>query len=258
MRRVFLLLGLIAGLLLLPSCWKRRTEGFKWYKIALCGSKNLPPSTSLGTFTYLGRGSQAYVFVQEKTGMVLKLFRTERGQFFRVPKVPIYSIYEACHLAFSEAKEETGLIDASMGRASYHVECIGPLGQKRTLFLDNHLFVLQKKATPFAEALFLGYQGGYLEELLDSFLFLVQKRIEKNLRNQDPSVFRNFGFVGKEAIELDFGVYEKGLERFEERTRYTKKVTKWLEEHAPEWVDPWEEKVSLWESCVFASPSSSV
>ena len=196
-------------------------------------------------FTYLDRGAQAFVFASKDDKYVLKLFRYDRALTQKKGKAKntkekINTLFNACILAFREAKEETGVLFIHINTGKGNLPAIslrGPLGQKVKLPLDKYRFVIQKKVESFEKTLFDAARKGILNERIDSFLQMLNTRINKGISNLDPSLSKNFGFLDGRAVELDFGNYSKQLSSKEkELKRYTSRLRKWLVDNAPEAV----------------------
>ena len=101
--------------------------------------------------------------------------------------------------------------------------------------------MVQKKAAPFEATLFKASLEGDLKSLF-SFLFFSfwPARLEKGIWNEDTSLGSNFGFLGSQAIEIDFGRYvqrDRFLDsKFQEMEmkRFTNKLRTFISLYLPD------------------------
>lgn len=257
MKRLLFLLSFCAVVFAIPSSFKRLSCGFKlpkiWLDLPACAKWEVTPDLSKEEihsilsqqFTYLDRGSQCYVFVSKDDRYVVKLFRYDRALTKKKGKTDatmdkVDALFNACILAYTKAKEETGVLFLHLNPTQDQLPSLnlrGPLRQKIRLPLDNYQFVIQKKADSFERALFDVSKSDGMKQRIDAFLKMVSARIDKGIINLDPSLSRNFGFLEGKALEIDFGNYAEGVVSKEnEMRRYTKRLRIWLVENAPEWV----------------------
>ncbi len=259
MRKKWIALICFAGpFLILPFALKSWTAGFKLAKLCIeipyrsAWDVRTPLSETSAQkilsqpFRYLGKGRQCYAFESQDRAYVLKLFRFDRR--ILVPHKSkgrtesVDALFEGCRLA-AIASEETGLLylhlNESLGRLPV-LNAKGPLRRHYRIPLDRCRFALQKKAIPLAEGLFNAKQEGSLEERLEEIVVLLRSRIEKGIGNQDPSLWRNFGFIERSAVEIDFGSFVPRPDFSDpsiaekELSRYLEPLRSWLEKHAPE------------------------
>lgn len=207
-------------------------------------------------FRYLANGNQATVFASEDGKYVLKLFRYKRSVFpflhscknwFR--KKPKQSLLEklektfnAAHLAYTQASSFTQVVYCHLNLTQNLLPTIQlEVGKKYEVPLDNYRFVLQRRVAPFKETLLSAKKDPErMNRLLDSFLTLLFKRTALNIRNSDPNLGPNFGFLNDEAVELDFGNYHTIAPnpemRREEIENLVMRLEEWLNANAPEYV----------------------
>jgi len=257
MRRFLFLLTFCSFVFAIPSFFKRLSCGFKlakmrlevpfnpdWEVISELSAKEISSILSQ-KFTYLDRGAQCYVFASQDDIYVLKLFRYDRALTQKKGKTDasrdkVASLFNACILAYTQAKEETGVLFLHLNPSQDlfpSIDLRGPLGQKMKLPLDQYRFVIQKKVDSFEQALLDACGTDAMKQRIDSFLHVLSSRIDKDITNLDPSLARNFGFLEGKAVEIDFGNYSKGVfSKEKEMRRYTKRLRVWLLENAPEWV----------------------
>lgn len=266
-KKFFFLFFFSAFVLLIPTSLKRVTCGFKLAKLRLDVPFRVDwettPHLSMHQlhhilnqpFTYLDKGAQCYVFKSEDEQYVIKLFRYDQPQFFKKKvktsfKEKIENLFVASRLAYLLAPEETGLVHLHLNLTKNECPILhakGPIGQSLHLPLDRYRFAVQKKVDPFRERLFKASRSSDKQEmnrLIDSFIDTLQSRIQKGIRNSDPTLSRNFGFIKEKAVEIDFGnyfLYSSSAEK--EMHRYTNRLRRWLKHNAPEWVSYLDERV---------------
>lgn len=275
MKKIAVFILLVSLSLCCPVLMKRITHGFRIEKMKLATwvdpvlevpalsqqEQNEIKKILTQKFTYLNRGAQCYVFESEDGGYVIKLFRFDQKQnpirkFFRhkVRKKActennsgkISQLFFACKLAYTLAREETELFYLHLNPTENELPLIflkGPLGRKFSLPLDSYRFALQKKAEPLKTTLVQAIASGTIQDCIDSLFSLWIKRAGKGIGNSDGNLFRNFGFIGNRAIEIDFGNYGYSSDlshlasQKKEIGRFANSLRIWLESNAPEWVE---------------------
>lgn len=207
-------------------------------------------------YTYFANGNQSTVFLSEDGQYVLKLFKYSRSRFPIIHNVKNYfkkkpkmdlltkitKTLNGAHLACTEAKEFTqtvyGHLNLTKGLLPHTRFQIR--SQTFELPLDRYRFVIQKKVTSFKEAL-LSAKGhpDRMKQLLESFTQLIQNRSSLDIRNSDPNLAPNFGFLGTKAVELDFGNYHKipthTDKKVEEFENLMNRFEEWMRKNAPEY-----------------------
>ncbi len=264
MKKALLLILLAALSLSIPVRLKQFTYGFKIAKLRL----ELPYSAEWETpsslsdeavarilsqpFYFLGKGAQCYAFASSDDRYVLKLFRFDQrkglGPHWIQPRkdlcgIKVRSFLSACKLGWELAREETALVYLHLNLTSRLLPTVSartPIGRTIRLPLDGYRFALQKKAERLEETLFAARTDGKLPQRIDAMISLLVRRTTKGIGNRDPSLWRNFGFIGEEAVEIDFGNYvfcpefsEQAMKR-RELERYALPLRVWLKENAPE------------------------
>lgn len=260
MARLSFLIFFLFLTLSLPNGFKRITCGFKLSKMALkeshrdewevpCELSRQEINAILSQpYFYLDRGAQCYVFSSLDDHYVVKIFRYDQSSFFSKKteieaKEKMEKMFTACVLAFTKAKEETGVLFLHLNETDQKLPTLhakGPIHQSISLPLDHCRFVVQKKMKPFRESLLEAYRSSDDEKIkrqIDSFVSVIRTRASKGIRNTDPSVSRNFGYLGDKAFEIDFGNYSETTAAQDlEIARFTRKLRAWLIDNAPEWV----------------------
>ena len=274
MKRLLFFILVVSVFLSLPALAKRLTYGFRLAKTDLDFPHHpewevpLPPEMHAilqQPFHFIDKGTQSYVFESQDGNYVFKLFRYDqppRGHkgilLFNACNMAYDSsrghkvllLFNACKMAYDLLREETGLIyihlnPTVLGLPVFH--CTDAVGRDVAFPLDHTRFAVQKKAKAF-RAVLNEAKGNPIEmrKRLDQFVDLLQARTAKGIKNSDPSLSRNFGFLEERAVEFDFGSYRHltDFDRVAEMKRYTFKLRLWLDRNAPEWISYLDERVA--------------
>lgn len=254
MKKLFLLFLFASLMLSLPAIAKRFTYGFRVAKMRIDypfePRWEVAPNPDMNQilkqrFHFIGKGAQCYVFESADGAYVIKLFRYDQPNC----EEKVVQLFNACKIAYDLLREETGLIYIHLNPTPMNLPtlyCKDAVGRKYKFSLDQTRFAIQKKATDFRLCLESAkVDPDLMKKRIDQLLFLLQARASKNVRNADPSLSRNFGFLDDRAIEFDFGNYQlcEQLNQKTEIQRYTSKLHAWLDENAPEWSAYLDEKV---------------
>ncbi len=238
MKRIVLALLFLGSMVCLPSLVEQANGSFRLEKTTIQLPINPaweadPPTAQLleamsHPFTYLGRGMQSFVFESHDGQYVLKLFRAAPKihpwrQFFRknllkrtdrrLPGEKMEQLLSACKLAYTEAADLTGLVYIHLNPTeglAMQTHLINRMGRKIGVDLNQCRFAIQKKGVSVFKTFEAAIRAGDLskcERLTQSFISLVEKRSARNIRNLDKKLGDNFGFIGEQAIEWDFGSY---------------------------------------------------
>lgn len=248
MKRFVVFLFFISALLSIPLIINNLSEGFKPSKVR----GNLPESPAweigfdpalIGLFkqpyTYIGKGSQCYVFESKDHKWAIKFFRSDHF----ASQHEVFPIFDAISMAYRHLKEETGLIYIHLNPTHLNLPvllCKDAIGRSYRLPLDELRFAVQKKAKPFQGVLKEALSDpDEMRKRLDQFIDLLLRRTAKGVFNADPSLSRNFGFLDDQAIEIDFGNFTTKAphSREDEIERYMKRLRSFLKRVAPEWID---------------------
>ena len=252
MKRIVFFFLFAALMLSLPALLSQFTRGFRVAKLHLDFPRQpeweTGPNPAIGpilqqSFTFIGNGSQCYVFESADGKYVVKLFRFDRAS------IDVVRLFDACKMAYDRLRDETGIVHIHLNPAPEGLptlHCKDALGRCHRLCLDNYRFVIQKKGESFQTALLAARQDPLrMQKRLDQFIDLLQARVAQGILNSDPNLSRNFGFLEDRAIELDFGSYRysPGLDRSAEIRRYSGKLRSWLAKNAPEWVSYLDQRI---------------
>jgi hypothetical protein len=279
--RIFFLLLLVVLVFRVPLFMKQATKGFHLARFELdydwskmremdgCFADAFEEKRALDIlkqpFTYLDRGAQCYVFESQDRQYVIKIFQENRcatpfSQWKKKNRRKKMLVkrngeidFRPCFIAYSLVKEETALLYLHLLPTKDllpRLSVQSPLGQWVSLPLDRYSFVIQKKVRPFLESLLQASLEGKLPVYLSSFFSLLDRRLAKGIRNEDTSLSSNFGFLGDQAIEIDFGRYLQSsaflLPDFQkaERVAFVCKLKSFIQTYLPHELDALEKILS--------------
>lgn len=258
MLRVWFLVFIV---LWFPSALKRWTHSFRpakclieWPFVAEWETEPLREELAEvlnAPFSYLGKGTQSYVFLSQDGEYVLKLFRFDgckmqlghrwmtalKGCFGIEDKDPIVSIdrkieknFSSCKLAYSLAKEQTGLVYVHLNPKNSKLPPLklkDKLGIPHTIDPSKYRFVLQRRAEKFFAKMLK--EPEKREELIRSYLTLLDEIAALGLVNLDPTVARNFGVLDGKVVLIDVGNFIYWPELAEkEKGPFKEGLRKWL------------------------------
>ena len=207
-------------------------------------------------FYYLGHGAQMFAFVSKDQTTVLKFYRHHRtGHPFGFLK-PIFprlaqtldkrqnkrlKDFTSYKIAYDYFAEDTGLLYLHLNKTHHlkkRVELYDKIGVRHYVDLDNVEFILQKKADLIYPTLEKWIAQGEFRKAqtgLSKLVGLLRKRHQIGIFDKDPDLKTNFGFVGDEPIQFDFGRFKKEPNRLDsdELIRITDRLCIWLDEKAP-------------------------
>jgi hypothetical protein len=203
-------------------------------------------------FTYLSKGNQCYVFVSQDGNYVLKLFRYRYLRFPILQRIKnvghmllkrrqrdafypkLNKTMTAASLAYAKAKCFTYLVFCHLNLTKNKLPKTTFHTPKRTfqLPMDQYRFVIQRKVVPFKEAMKqVDSNPEKMELRINSLLNLLKNRAKAGVKNSDPNLKQNFGFLGDEAVEMDFGNYRVMPDDPEiaekEFRQYEKRINEW-------------------------------
>jgi hypothetical protein len=196
-------------------------------------------------FTFLAKGTQAYVFVSADQKVVLKFLKL-RPSNGKEPSVARQKknrdALEACQLAWTEFREQTGLVYAHLGPTPEFrptVQLKDRKGKKISIALENTCFMIQEKAEliypqiqeRMAKNDLLGAQA-----VISSVCSLLKEMQQRGVVDNDPVIRRNFGLIGNRAVQIDCGMMKLDPERAKMSTidAPLRSFRKWITTHYPE------------------------
>ena len=226
-----------------PNAYKRITHGFrpakcllnwpynpKWETHPLSLKEEREIQTILQeNFTYFAKGKQCFVFLSEDGKHVLKLFRFDAckmpyGQKIahRIKKwqrgniedlhplaTEVPKVLNSCKIAYDLAADLTGLILVHLNPKKSFLPMLqikDRLGRNHELDPADYRLILQKTCEPFMSAL-LKANSEERNRLISSFSQLIERLGDLGLKNIDPRLTCNFGFLNGQAIAIDIGNY---------------------------------------------------
>jgi hypothetical protein len=213
-------------------------------------------------FTFLHSGGQCYAFISQDGTTVLKVFKQHHLRWWRIlhtlplpgfceplrarqmQKMKHYSplFLESCSIAYRDFKDQSGLIYLHLNKTRHFnrkATLIDPLGIAHTLDLDNTQFALQKKAQlcfpKFRQLLQEGNLGD-AKACIDSLFALIREKERKGIKDRDPHIRKNIGFIGNQAVEIDIGSFTKAAPGsiHSEWTKITRRLHTYLTKHNAE------------------------
>ena len=219
-------------------------------------------------FTYLGSGGQCYAFVSEDGTTVLKFFKHYRRKLhplFAYLPLPasleplrqrqllkrvrkLHRDFNSYKLAFEELREETALLFVHLNKSEKQlpaVTVVDKLGIAHSVDLNGVEFILQKRAELSFKRFERAKSEGDLEggkRAIDSLITTLSMRCKKGIFDEDPSLYRNLGFIGDRAVLIDAGRFKRDPQRVqpavyrEDIQRITQPFREWLSLHYPELV----------------------
>jgi hypothetical protein len=223
-------------------------------------------------FTYLNKGSQAYVFLSEDKKYVLKFIKQHslqanswlcylpfsfnpyyRNYIYRQKK--LHDTYHACKMAFTDFKNETGLI-------YLHLNPTRHLNRKLTLFdkkgeileidSDRSCFLIQKKANLIYSRIAEVMANQDIErakKIISSVFSLMDFLGSRGVIDNDPILRKNFGLIDDKAVQIDIG--KMGIDPSRIHSSVHKQEIKgitahfriWIEQNYPELVSHFDESL---------------
>ncbi len=181
-------------------------------------------------FTYLGKGIQSFAFGSQDGQYVLKLFRFDPckapyGQSLirwcknRIGIHPravlpleerMAKTFHACLLSYKYLQDETAVVWVNLNpkkRDWPSIQVRDRMHRWHTLDTNQYRFVLQKRAVMLKPALYDAYKNDQAKfcRMIHSFTQLLLSLDKKGMASFDPKMPSNFGFIGEQAIQIDFG-----------------------------------------------------
>lgn len=209
-------------------------------------------------FTYIGKGSQCYVFLSEDGNYVLKFLRLDRylprtldtllpfPTFLRALREAAQeeregkreALFTSCLLAYRELREETGLLYLHLNKTEGllpSVTLYDKIKGTHTVDLDQHAFLIQKKGERVYVYLARLLREGHFEEAHHALLqlaALLEQRKEKEIGDRDTALHKNSGFAQGKPFFFDVGQFYR-TKRDHSFPRESEKLVRWLEKQDP-------------------------
>jgi len=223
-------------------------------------------------FYYLGTGRQAFAFVSEDGQYVIKFFRripipfssplskvfTEKFKesFNQYRFKKITGDLKSCKIAYDKLKEESALTWIHLNKTPVsptQVTLVDLLGIEHQTILSNKEFILQKKAQLFYPYLNQKIKEGDLEaakEAIRSVIQITVSRCKQGIRDEDPALHRNMGFVDGKAVFIDVARFKWDAKTKEDGyinkkiPKILKKFKTWIADNHPELLPFLEEEIA--------------
>jgi hypothetical protein len=207
-------------------------------------------------FTYIGKGSQCWVFASADDKYVIKFFKHYRlrtpeflNHFPMNPLLDGYRVrktaekkdrleraFRSYKISYDTLRPETGIVYVHLNKThSLHksITVYDKLDRRFDIGLDGMEFLIQKKGTQIYPTLSALMQKGEVEHakrLLSNVVKLVIARSDKGVKDLDPFLRKNCGFFGDQAVFIDVGnfVPDESLKTYEGRKKEVAKVMAWI------------------------------
>lgn len=227
-------------------------------------------------YHYLACGGQCFAFGSEDGRYVIKFFKHRiRKPYSYLMNTPLPAILDKLRqskldkalmklnrdfmsykLAYEELQEETGLIYIQLNKGgpfNRSVSIIDKIGIKHQIPLNEIEFILQKQgrlAHSHFDALMKTGDLIQVRQALRGMLDTIVYRCKKGVYDEDPRIYRNFGFVGNKPIFIDVGRFIPDPTRKNpniyraDLVKITHRFRKWLLIEHPELVNILDEELS--------------
>ncbi len=186
-------------------------------------------------YTFFSYGGQSYAFLSDDGKTILKLFKHHhlrvpawikmlplprtfkriRNKWVHLKEDSFYLFFNSCKIAFDDFRNHTGLIYLHLNKTDYlnqQVRIVDKIGIEHKIDLDRTDFALQHRAElPKKHFRSLKKKNDYAaaKKSLDSLIDMIVERSQKGIADRDPSIRRNCGFIGENAVEIDLGSYSR-------------------------------------------------
>lgn len=190
-------------------------------------------------FHYLGGGGQCFAFASEDGQYVIKFFK---HRFYKLDEILLQlplphhrldqmrkkrihriasKIERDCSsykLAYEEIPEETGLIYLHLHPKegfNQSVTIVDKLGITHLLSLNSMAFILQKRAEPidlYLKRLMEAGEAITASQAIHKVVETIAACAKKEIVDDDPAIYRNFGFIADQPMFIDVGRFQKKRE----------------------------------------------
>ena len=226
-------------------------------------------------FHYLGSGNHTYAFGSEDEQVVIKFFKQKHMKtkswvdYLPLPLKRIFypmgkihrrirerqDSFRSYKLAYEQLQKETGLLYLHLNKTDnldLFLHLIDQNGHLLKISLDEMEFLVQQKALLSFHHLKSLYQAGRsneAKEAIFSLFDLVAKRIQKGIYDKDLQFFKNFGFVGNQAIEVDVGEFRTDIPpnpTYDDLKLLSYQIRDFLKMHAPKHLSEVEDPLNIY------------
>ncbi len=175
-------------------------------------------------FSYLGKGAQCYAFLSADERFVLKFFRNKR---LKTNTERSHRYLHSWELAENDLREETAIVYAHLDPSSVGMlTLVDKLGIEHQFDTENTPFLIQKRADPFYAIL----DTQNIHTTIEQLTRLIKKRCALGIRDKDPNLATNFGFVEGKLIQIDTSRFyeDVNIQQKEEIEKITAPLKQWL------------------------------
>ncbi len=183
------------------------------------------------TFTYLGKGSQSYVFLSEDKKYVIKFFKFRHikpnpilNALPHIGPIATWQDYRAFRLnkktsrvfngykvAHDYNKNASGLIYVRLNQEpplDRSIIAYNKLGFEQKINLNHTIFIIQEAAETTETVLENAFQQNDIElvkQRIEQLIALYTSEYQKGIYDKDHAILRNTGFIGDRPIHFDVG-----------------------------------------------------
>lgn len=214
-------------------------------------------------FHYLGCGLQCYAFQSADRHYVIKVLKHHhmrpvswlnsisfpgpldkvRTGIIKARARRLERNFYSYKISYEDLPKETGVLFVHLNKTKEFdrkLTLIDKIGIAHAIDLNSIEFVLQRKADLVYPTLEKRLREKDLEaakHCLDSLLDLILSRCKKGIADKDPILWRNFGFIENQAVEIDVGSFAKDpffLKPYwykQELFYETLEIKNWLKKH---------------------------
>jgi hypothetical protein len=183
------------------------------------------------TFSYVGKGSQSYVFKSKDQKYVIKFFKfkhVKSGWFlnalphigpiatwqdyrdFRHQK-KINRLLQGYKIAHDLIADESGLVYVHLNQIpplNQTVTVFDKMGFERKIDLDHTVFVIQEAAETTEDILKEAIKKNdqdLINRRVNQLIAMYIREYQKGIYDKDHAIWRNTGFIGEQPIHIDVG-----------------------------------------------------
>lgn len=207
-------------------------------------------------YTFLAKGTQAYVFVSADGSYVLKFLKLRPSNGKRLTAARAQKNEEAlkaCQLAWNALREQTALVYAHLGPTPEFqpvVHLTDRKGKRICLNLENACFLIQEKADliiPTIQEKMAESDVPGAAAIIRSVCNLLKEMQERGVVDNDPVIRRNFGVIHGRAVQIDCGMMklDPKSKEIDSVTAPLKSFKKWITSHYPELLPALEQTAEL-------------
>lgn len=221
------------------------------------------------TFTYFGKGCQAYVFASPDNQYVIKFFKYQHFRpqywidlFTFIPvveeyqlakaeekKIKLENVFRSWKIAFEDLKSETGVVFVHINKTHEWDKTLAirdKLGMIHQVNLDQTEFMLQRRAEllcPAIDQLMAQGKTVQAEVLIDRLLTMLLSEYARGYADNDHALMQNTGVLDGYPIHIDVGQFIRNesvkAPKVYKQEIYDKTFNfhHWLKDHHPELAD---------------------